>query len=376
MTLRKLLFVVNVDWAFICHRLPVGLGAIAEGYEVHLATTCTTRADELMRYGFIVHPLQIDRGSINPFNALHTFFSILRLFLKIKPDLVHLVTIKPVIFGGIAARIARVPAVVSAIPGLGFAFTDKGVKARIGRAVAIMLYRMAVRHRNFKAIFQNPDDRQLITGWTGLHFNQTEMIRGSGVDLNVYRCRPLPEGVPVALMATRLLKTKGVLEFVDAVKVLRARGIEAEFWIAAAIDENNPAYIGQAQLNQWAAEYGIKLFLNHTAIQELMAQCHVVVLPSYREGVPKVLLEAAACGRAVLTTDVPGCRDAITPGGTGLLVPAKSVIPLADAMGLILKGRALQLRLGSSGRALAEAEFGIEQVVAKHLRIYEALIGG
>jgi glycosyltransferase involved in cell wall biosynthesis len=213
---KKLMFVVNVDWFFMSHRLPIALEAMRQGYEVHIATGITDQKEAMEKLGVIVHPINIDRSSPNLIGLMRTLFQLLNLFLKVRPDLVHLVTIKPVLLGGIAARMARVPAVVAAISGLGYVFLDSGSLSWIRRKFVVILYRFVFQHPNLKVIFQNADDRNEIIKWTGLNISKTEMIRGSGVDLDLFRHEPLPQGMPIVLMAARLLADKGVREFVSA----------------------------------------------------------------------------------------------------------------------------------------------------------------
>jgi glycosyltransferase involved in cell wall biosynthesis len=289
---------------------------------------------------------------------------------KVRPDIVHLVTIKPVLIGGAVARMLRVPKVVAAISGLGFIFIAKGKAAALRRALIGRLYRFALRRRNVRVIFQNQDDRKLISDIARIRPEQVRMIRGSGVDLQKFRPEPVPEGRFCAVLAARLLIDKGVREFVEAARILRARGGDGRFVLAGDLDPHNPACVSVQEAEEWRRE-GVVELVGHVAdVRPLFAQAHAVVLPSYREGMPLVLLEAAACGRAVVTTDVPGCRDAIEPGETGLLVPVRDAAALAEAMGRLAGDWALCGSMGAKGRALAERAFSIEEVAARHLAIY------
>lgn len=370
---KKLLFLVNVDWFFLSHRLPIALEALNLGYEVHIATTVTDKLDVLNSHGFIVHSLAIGRSSTGIIGEVRTFWNILQIYKIICPDIVHLVTIKPVIFGGIAARLLRVPAVVAAISGLGFVFMAKGKNAVIVRSLVSGLYRLALGKRNLKVICQNPDDRKIIVRATGLSLNKLAMIPGSGVNLSACSARPLPQGTPVVVMAARLLCDKGVHEFVTAARLLKQRGVAACFWLVGEPDAGNPASVNDTDLTVWRNEGVIELLGYRDDIDSLFAQSSIIVLPSYREGLPKVLIEAAACGRAVVTTDVPGCRDAIEPGKTGLLVPVKDPLALANAIQSLIDDPELCYSMGQAGRALAEREFAIEKIVDAHLNIYKEL---
>lgn len=371
---RTLMFVVNVDWFFLSHRLPIALEAQRQGYQVHIATGLTDKLDELQRHGLVVHPLSLDRSSTGLGNAWRTMVELWKLFRAVRPDIVHLVTIKPILLGGLMARLAGVPAVVAAVSGLGFVFMAHGAKAVVRRWLVGGLYRVALGHHNLKVIFQNPDDRASLATLAHLPDNKVEMIRGSGVDLTQYSHTPLPLGVPVVLLAARLLADKGVREFVQAARLLKQQGVSARFCLVGSVDPANPASLLDAELTQWANEGVIELWGYRSDMPEVLSAAHLVVLPSYREGLPKVLVEAAACGRAVVTTDVPGCRDAIDPGVTGVLVPVRNAAALADALKGLINDPARCQAMGNAGRALAERAFDVRQVVAAHLRIYQELI--
>ena len=372
---RTLLFVVNVDWFFLSHRLPIALEAMRQGYQVHIATGLTDKLGELERHGLVVHSLGLDRSSAGLGNAWRTMVQMWQVFRAVQPDVVHLVSIKPVLLGGLVARLAGVPAVVAAVSGLGFVFIAHGAKAAVRRWLVGGLYRVALGHHNLKVVFQNPDDRASLSKLAHLPDSKIAMIRGSGVELTQYSGTPLPLGVPVVLLAARLLADKGVREFVQAARLLKQQCVSARFCLVGSIDPANPASLADAELTQWASEGVLELWGQRSDMPRVLAAAQVVVLPSYYgEGLPKVLIEAAACGRAVVTTDHPGCRDAIDPGVTGLLVPVRNAEALADALKGLINDPARCQAMGNAGRALAESAFDVQQVVAAHLRIYQELI--
>jgi len=371
---KKIAFIVNVDWFFVSHRLPIALKAIEDGYEVHLLCAVTDRQEYLEGLGIIVHSFDFSRSGKNIFNELGSIYKLYQQIKKIKPDLVHLVTIKPVIYGGVVSRLAKVPAVVSAISGLGFLFVkSRGIKTVLLRSMVLFLYRLAMNHNNQRVIFQNPTDRQALVDAGGVQESKTRMIRGSGVALNKYPMLPEPEGLPVIIMASRLLKDKGVCEFVEAARIVNSRGLKAHFKLVGEPDEGNPENVSRALVQFWQDEGIVSCLGYRSDIAPLFSQAHIVVLPSYREGFPKVLIEAAACGRAVITTDVPGCRDAIEVNITGLLVPARDAVSLAAAMLTLIDDVTLRKKMGLAGRGLAEREFSIDKVVAAHFAIYHEL---
>lgn len=370
----RLLIVVNVDWFFLSHRLPIALGALQAGHEVHIATTLTQGREELEAHGFVVHALQIDRSDAGLVGLLKLLFSLWNLFRNVRPAVLHLVTIKPVLLGGLAARLAFVGGVVYAVSGLGHVFVAQGVLGRARRALVSAGYRIALGAANKRIIFQNPDDRRAIDSIARVRPEQVVMVPGSGVDLWQYQAQPLPtDKVPVVLMAARLLATKGVREFVATARYLRERGVQADFWLVGDPDPANPASIPPGELRAWTEQGDVRVLGHRRDMPALFAQANMVVLPSYREGLPKVLIEAAACGRAVVTTDVPGCRDAIESEVTGLLVPAKDPNALAQAIRRLLDDPAACAAMGAAGRRRAEQVFDVRAVVHTHLAIYKEL---
>lgn len=370
----KLMIVVGVDWSLVLHRLPIALEAMRHGYEVHVATAITDKYAFLVSQGLVVHPLPMHRGSTNPFTELRTFLHIWWLFITVRPDIVHLVTIKPVLYGGIAARFSRVKAVVAAVTGLGFVFLAHGAKASVVKTIAALMYRFALGKKNIRVIFQNPDDKEKIQALTGLPEAKSIMIRGSGADLSQFLYRNLPPGPPLVMLASRLLRDKGVVEFVEAARMLKQKGLDARFCLVGKPDPENPTSLKESDLNAWAAEGVVETWGFQSDMAEMFSQASIVVLPSYGEGLPKVLIEAAACGRAVITTDVPGCRDAIEENITGLLVAVKNSQALADAIETLVSDPSRCAAMGKAGRALAEKEFDIASVVNKHMEIYTALL--
>lgn len=368
-----LLFVVNIPEFFLSHRLPLAIGARNAGFTVHIATGPGSAGQEITELGFEHHLLPISRSGRNPFAELRTLWELYRLMRTIKPDLVHLVTIKPVLYGGLMARLSGVPAMVAAISGLGTVFVDRDQKRSWIRRGVKWLYRLALGHPNAKVIFQNPDDRAALTHMGAVSNDKTALIRGSGVSLASCPMRPEPEGVPVVTFAARLLEDKGVREFIEAARVLKERGVVARFWLAGSPDPGNLTSISEKELSHWSKDGCVEILGYRSDIPNLFANSNIVVLPSYREGLPKALVEAAACGRAVVTTDVPGCRDAIEPESTGLLVPVRDASALVNAIRFLIENPERRKQMGASGRALAEREFAIEKVVDAHLAIYHEL---
>lgn len=372
--LPRLLIVVNNPAFFLSHRLPIALGARQAGYEVHVATMDGPSVARIRELGLYHHVIPMTRSGANPLGELRTLWALWRLFRRLRPDLVHAVTIKPVLYGGMAARVARVPAFVAAISGLGYLFSGPPSRFDLLRGAACFMYRLALRHPNSRVIFQNDNDREMLARARAIVPQQVLMIRGSGVDLEAFHAVPEPEGPPLAVMAARLLADKGVREFVQAARLSAGHESGLRWQLAGSPDPGNPATVADVELQQWARDGMVQCLGQRDDIAALYAAAHIVVLPSYREGLPKSLVEAAACGRAVVTTDVPGCRDAIEPGVTGLLVPVRDAAALAAAVQCLAADDELRRRFGAAGRRLAEREFDIRHVVRAHLDAYDALL--
>jgi len=372
---KRLLFVVNHAGFFVSHRLPIAVAAIGAGFEVHVASAAGAAVAVMQARGITHHELNLSRNGINPLHELLAFLEIRRLMRRLRPDIVHLVTSKPVLYGGIAARLIGVPAVVAAISGLGHVFTANDLPTRLVRLLVSAGYRIALKQANLKVIFQNPSDRDLLVRSGAVAPASAVLIKGSGVDLQEYRATPEPQEPLVVTYAARLLKTKGVCEFVEAAKQLRLRQVRARFLLVGDVDPDNSASVTCGDIERWKADGWVEVLGLRREIAAIFAASHLVVFPSYYgEGLPKVLVEAAACGRAVITTDIPGCRDAMVQEETGLLVPAHDVAALARAIEALLSDRGRRQRMGAAGRALAEREYAIERIVGRHLQIYRSLL--
>ncbi|BFM49622.1 glycosyltransferase family 4 protein [Marinomonas sp. THO17] len=371
---QRILFVVNASEFFLSHRLPLALATQKAGFDVHVATAEGPEVKSIQSLGFTHHLVPFARSGQNPLNELKTLISLIKLFKALKPSLVHLITIKPVLYGGIAARVIGIEAVVSAVSGLGTVFIAETIIARLRRWLVILMYRFAFNQKRLSVIFQNPDDRDVLLSLKTLKAYQVRMIRGSGVDLLDYPFVPAPEGVPVVAMAARLLKDKGVIEFIEAAKILNDRNVLVDMRLIGSPDIGNPTSVTQTEFDQWAASGYVQLLGYQKNIAKHYSEANIICLPSYREGLPKSLVEAAACGRPVVTTDVPGCRDAIIPGKTGYLVPVKNAVALADVIETLVQDAGLRKSMGEAGRTLAEEVFAIEKIVDQHMVIYRDLL--
>ncbi|EAR56471.1 glycosyl transferase, group 1 family protein [Photobacterium sp. SKA34] len=373
-TIMKLLYIVNVDWFFISHRLPIALTLIKNGYEVHIACGITDRKNELESLGIIVHPLSITRSGTSFFKEVKVIKEINTVVNEISPDVVHLVTIKGAIYGGLVTRNKNIKKRIVSISGLGFVFIDEGIKARLIRFIVTKLYRLALNTQNTKIIFQNETDKNTFIENKIINYKQCVLIKGSGIDLNVYKYIPEPQGEKVVMFLARLLKDKGLIEFCEAAVILRKSGFTGRFVLVGDIDLDNPNSISQVELNNYIDSGVVEHWGFLRNIPDVISKANIMVLPSYREGLPKSLIEAAACGRAVITTDVPGCRDAIIPNVTGVLVPAKSSEELQNAILSLCNDDKMRIKMGKEGRKLSELSFDIKDVINTHMNLYKGNI--
>ena len=370
---KKILFICNVDWFFLSHRLPIGLAAISKGYEVHLATTFSSKEKYFTDKGFFTHNIKINRSKTNIINLIKTFSEILKLIVSIKPDLIHAITIKPVILGGIASRICKNIPFVASISGLGYVFISKGIIAELIKLSVRIIYKIAICSKRKKIIFQNLDDEKMIKKICNLKNKDISLIPGSGIDLKKYNPVNNDINPKVILFASRLLKSKGVLEFVESASAFR--NSEYKFVMAGKFDNENPDCITREYLNSFISQGFVEYVGDYSDIRGLLSQSKIIVLPSYYgEGLPKILIEAAACGIPVITTNHPGCRDAIIPGETGFLIPVKDSKALINALSTLLEDNKLCQNMGKKGRELALRRYDIKQVVNTHMAIYEQLL--
>lgn len=366
----KILFVVTEDWYFISHRFALAQAALDKGIAVTVVTRISNKKKFLEEHGINVVPLSIDRSNLNPLKELFTIWQLYRIFVKEKPDIIHLVALKPVIVGGIAARLAGIKNLVFAVAGMGFLFTGRGLKNVVAKCILKLL---SLLSNNGYVIVQNQEDLDLLEK-TGIPKTRLMLIRGSGVDLKIFKKFPEKNGTPIVMLASRLLWDKGVREFVEAAKLLKNDRIRVRFVLVGAPDLANPTSIEEKDIKRWIKQGIVEWWGKRDDMPSVLPMAHIVCLPSYREGLPKVLLEAMACGRPCITTDVPGCRDAVIHGENGLIVPAKNVTCLAKAIEFLLEHPAERLRMGNQGRMRAKKEFSQEKIIEETFKIYKAII--
>lgn len=371
----RLLYCVNVGWFFLSHRLPLALAAQAAGYEVHVACGVESE-DEVTRirsHGFVFHRLPLERGGtrlLAEVRALGSIFSVIR---QVRPAVLHSVTAKPIIYAGLAGRLCGVPARVGALTGLGYLFTHVDRHRLLRRLVAAAL-RLGLAGRNSRLILQNPGDAGTLIAAGAVDREQVVVLPGSGVDTQIFLPVAEPTGTPLVVLPARMLRDKGVVEFCAAAAQVKEAGVEARFALVGGEDARNPAAIPRGELEALCARSGVEWWGHRDDMPQVLAQASVVCLPSFREGMPKALIEASAVGRAIVTTDVPGCRDVIDRNGGGVLVPARDAAALAVALQALLVDPARRQAMGRVARRRAEQVLDVRIIVRQTLDLYADLL--
>lgn len=372
--LTKLLYVVAADWYFYTHRRQLALAAQRSGYEILLATQLGQYCERLTRDGISVFPIRLQRRGMNPAREMAAIFELISIYRRARPDIVHHVGLKPVIYGTFAALLTGVPAVVNAMGGLGYIFASRQLLARAFRGPVRMLLRLVLNRERVRVVLQTAHDRDVLVR-LGIRKCAIVVIRSAGVDLAEFRPAPELHEPLVVLLACRLLWDKGVGDFVQAARLLRAKGLSARFVLVGGPDPENPSSIPHVQIECWQKDGDVEWWGRKDEMPAVFAQSHVVCLPTtYGEGVPKVLLEAAACERPIIATDLPGCREIVRHGENGLIVPARSPEALAEAIRVLLESPDVRQRMGRKGRQIVEAEFSVERVAAETLAVYQELL--
>lgn len=379
-----LLYIVNEAYFFLSHRLPVARAAVAAGFDVHVAAPDDHvwapdgfRIQALAEAGFRYHVIPLVKRGTNPLQEMETFGAIVGLIRRLRPRLIHNLTIKPVLYGGLAARIVGVPGVVAGITGLGQMFSGRGAGVALLRGLATVGYRLALGHERARVIVQNPEDGETLVRIGAAPRERVRLIRGSGVALGDFRPSDEPAAErPLVVLPARLIWDKGVGEFAEAARRLRAEGIGARFALVGDTKASNPRSVPEAQLRLWTEEGAVEWWGRREDMPAVLAGAAVICLPStYGEGVPKALIEAAASARPIVATDIGGCREIVRHEENGLLVPPGDVEALTDALRRLVKDAETRRRFGRRGRDIAVAEFSDIEVAAKTVAVYRELVG-
>jgi glycosyltransferase involved in cell wall biosynthesis len=372
----SLVFVTTEDWYFLSHRLPLAQDALKRGIAVVLASRIDRGRERLLAEGLELVDLPWRRGGFLHWRDVLAIFRLFQLYRRRRPTIVHHVALKPILFGTLAARLAGLPNIINAVAGLGFLFTAEGLRARLSRALFLFAARPLMQDRRVRFLFQNADDRACLSRHFGLAESQTDLVAGAGVDLDAFPRQPPPDNdeVIVALVA-RMLRIKGVDLAVSAVQRLRSEGVAIRLELVGESDEANPSAISSEALGRWNGRKGVVWHGRRDDIAAVWAKADIALLPSRGgEGLPKALLEAAASGRPLIGTNVPGIRDVVLDGVTGYLVPPDDVDALASALKRLALDPLLRRTMGEAARAHVAAHFSESQVRQAIGRLHDGLI--
>jgi glycosyltransferase involved in cell wall biosynthesis len=372
---RRILYVVTEDWYFLSHRLPMARAAKEAGYEVHVATRLCAGESAIAAEGFVPHALSWRRGSLSPLSNLAGIVELRRLLRNLLPDILHNVALKPVLLGTAASLGLSGTAVVNSLTGLGTLFIGEARVSTAAHAGVRLALKALLKRSRSRTVVQNPDDRAFVIE-LGVPPDRVVLIPGSGVDTR--QLTPLPEPPPpiTAAYVGRMLADKGVVTLINAVSLLHSRGVSLQLLLAGDCDKENPGSLAPEQLREFASAFGIRWLGHVEDIREVWAAAHFAVLASRREGLPKSLLEAAACGRAMVATDVPGCREIAISGETALTVPVDNVPALADAMARLASNAELRAKFAARARQLVETKFSSEAIGRQTVALYASLTAG
>lgn len=372
---NTLLYVENRAQYVLSHRHPWLVGAREAGFDVHVTTLTAGDGSWIEDLGFPYHQISDKRRSNNPFSEFQLITRLVALYWKLQPDIVHHITLRSILYGGLASLLVREPDIINGVTGLGYLFTDDDPKTRALQKSVLWTLWILRKGRSQTYLFQNPDDSCLFRRNRIADASNSVLIRGSGVDTKEFDQTPEPSGSPVILFPARMLWHKGVQEFVDAAQILKGRGYDARFAMVGDTDADNPAGVSADQLKEWESQEVIEWWGYQESMPDVFDQSHIVCLPSkYREGVPKALIEAASCGRPIVTTDMPGCREIVQDGENGILVPPDDARAVANAIGRLLKSEDLRTKMGRQGRSLVQKEFSVKRVVEQTMEVYRDVL--
>ena len=375
MSKPHILFFVTEDWYFWSHRRSIAIAALENGYKVTVVTRVHQLGTEIESAGMNLIPIDIKRSSLNLFFELKTIIEIFRIYRRENPDIVHQVGLKPILYGTWAARFTGIRGIINAFGGLGHLFTAKSWSNKVIKKFIILIYRFTFSKDNIRLILQNPNDIQQIVDHRITSDKKTILIRGAGVDLESFAYSKEPGGTPVIMYAGRMLWSKGVGDLVKSAEILAKRKVECRIVLVGRPDPENPLSIPQKKLEEWVEGGFIEWWGYRDDIAQVLKESAIVVLPSvYGEGVPKILIEAAAVGRPIIATDIPGCREIVHDGINGLLVPGNDIEALTSAIERLLNDNDLRQIFGSEGRKLVENEFSDQIVSQATLEIYREFL--
>jgi len=370
----KLHFFVNEDWAFVSHFFERAVAAQSAGYNVDISAHCGEMKAVLEGAGFTIYPHNISRSGTNPFIEIQNLFAMIKVFRKSKPDIIHLIALKPIVIGAIAARIYGKAQVVCAPIGMGYLFSSNDRKARLLQPLVRFILRRLLNFKNTQVIIENDEDCESLVSGKFVKTSNIRVIKGAGVDLSLYKAIPENLDAKVVTMFSRVLRDKGVLDYVEAAKIVHREFPEAVLQLVGDCDPGNPTSFSESEVRSWESAGSIKWLGYRTDVPELLAASNIVCLPSYREGLPKTLIEACAAQRAIVATDVTGCREVVSHGSNGLLVQVRNPEKLAEAILQLLGDQVQRTAFAKNGRARAENEFASPIVIERTLAVYKKVL--
>lgn len=369
----KAILFANTDWYLYNFRLQYAQFLKDRGWDVVLMTPDGEHVEDMKQAGFRHITFNFSRKGINPLKEADTIRRIKQIYKEEKPDIVHHFTIKCVIYGSLAAEELGIRAIVNSITGLGYLFLSNNPLTKVLRSIVLKFYRKALSES--QVIFENPDDADLFLSLGLVNQDNRNIIVGTGVDTDVFHPIKAPDTVPLTVLPARMIRDKGILEFVEAARIIRAQGVKARFALIGKSDDGNPTSISYDELSRWQKEGDVEWWGWQDDIVTVLSMSDIVCLPSYREGLPRILIEASACGRPIVTTDVPGCHEAVEDGVNGFIVPVKDAQALAEALLKLINDPNLRSEMGSAGRQMAEQLFSIQRVNEETYEVYQKAFG-
>ena len=371
---NKLFFIVSEDKSFWSHRLSLALSAIDAGYDVTLVSNFNKLESKIKNRGVNVININFVRSSKHPFTDLKNIFKLIFILRKEKPDIIHNVALKTILIASIAGLFSKKMVIINAFTGLGYVFSSDQLHAKLIRFFIKPIFKLLFRRSNYWTIFQNPDDMNLFERLGLINLNQSTLIRGSGVETNKFIQSDDLNKIPVVMLASRMLWDKGVGEFVEVAKRAYKNKINAEFMLVGGIDNDNPMSIPLSTLKQWVSNGDVQWEGHSDNMPDMLASASIVCLPSYREGLPKVLLEAAAIGRPLIASDGPGCREIVRDKYNGLLVKMRDSDSLYEAVLMLVNNRKMRETMGRNSRTLVETELSTTIINTQTIELYRRVV--
>jgi len=371
---KKILFIVSEDWYFLSHRLNLARAAIESGHQVALLSKISSHRKLLELSGLTVFDWSLDRRSSNPIKEMRALWQVIKAIYSYSPNLIHAVALKPVIYAFIACRWIGMQRHIFALGGLGFIFNSESWFAKILRPSIILLLRMAFSGEHSRVIVQNLDDLQKLLSLRIVSNRNIRLIKGAGVDTQIFSPQIESSLIPLVVLPARLLWSKGVGDFVTAASNLKAKGVKARFAVVGDRDPHNPECVSQSQIDAWQEEGAVEIWGRREDMSVVMNQASIVCLPSYSEGLPKALLEAASCARPIVAYDIPGCRGIVVDDDNGFLVPFRNQLLLENAIDILINDPDLRKKMGESGRLKVINEYSQELIAKETLSVWDEVL--